>query len=410
MSYQVLNIDTIIEYALNIEAIKEYLEDGKIVANEIGDGNLNYVYILTNITNEKAIIIKQAVPYLRCVGEEFPLSKERMTYEIIALKEFAKIAPTNIPKVYYADEEMSLVAMEYLKDHIIMRKGLIDSTEYPLFAEHITTYLANALFKTSSLYLQSSQKRELIDKFNSNKELCKITEDFVFTFAFMDHETNSPHSKDNETARELFKDNEFKKEVLRLKYKFMTQTDALLHGDLHTGSIMINKDETYIIDPEFAFVGPFGFDVGAIVGNLIASYVSHLVQDADEEYRVWVLRAIKDILIKFEDKFLRLWNDTKESALRVNSFIDDYYFEDYQKDFMKTILQDSIGYAGCKLARRVFGIAGVEDIRGIEEQELKDRAEKIALDIARVLVKESKNIDSVDNIIDVLIKFTKAYK
>jgi 5-methylthioribose kinase len=410
MAYQVLDKTSVIEYISNIDTIREYLGYGELKSEEIGDGNLNYVYIIKNITTDKAIIVKQAVPFLRCVGENFPLSKDRMTYEIRALKEFAKISHNSVPTIYHADEEMSLVAMQYLDEHLILRKGLIASIEYPNFAEHISSFLANSLFKTSSLYLSSGHKRDLIAKFNSNKELCKITEDFVFTFAFMEHETNNENAKDNDTAKDLYKDIEFKKAVLRLKNKFMNQTDALLHGDLHTGSIMVNQTDTYIIDPEFAFVGPFGFDIGAIIGNLIASFVSHLLQDSDEDYRVWVLRNIKDILVKFEDKFLRLWNEHKYSALREEGFIDDYYFEDYQKEFMQDILQDTIGYAGCKLARRVFGIAGVEDIRGIKEDEIKAEAEKLALDIAKALVKNSKTIEDADDLIDILIRFQKSVR
>lgn len=53
-----------------------------------------------------------------------------------------------------------------------------------------------------------------------------------------------------------------------MKEKFMTQAQALVHGDLHTGSIMINQTETYVIDPEFAFYAPIGFDVGAVIASL----------------------------------------------------------------------------------------------------------------------------------------------
>ena len=47
----------------------------------------------------------------------------------------------------------------------------------------------------------------------------------------------------------------------------MTAAEALIHGDLHTGSIMVNQDETKVIDPEFAFYGPMGFDVGLLLAN-----------------------------------------------------------------------------------------------------------------------------------------------
>ena len=56
------------------------------------------------------------------------------------------------------------------------------------------------------------------------------------------------------------------------KYQFMTSMQALVHGDLHTGSIMLTPTDTRVIDPEFALVGPIGFDVGAVIGNLFLAY------------------------------------------------------------------------------------------------------------------------------------------
>ncbi len=53
-------------------------------------------------------------------------------------------------------------------------------------------------------------------------------------------------------------------------------SEALLHGDLHIGSIMANEEETCVIDPEFALFGPIGFDVGAYIGNLFLAYYAHM--------------------------------------------------------------------------------------------------------------------------------------
>lgn len=56
--------------------------------------------------------------------------------------------------------------------------------------------------------------------------------------------------------------------------RFCERAQALLHGDLHTGSIMVTPDSTQVIDPEFGFYGPMGFDIGAFIGNLILAYFS----------------------------------------------------------------------------------------------------------------------------------------
>lgn len=404
MNYKVLDAGSIVEYISNVKSVMDYFGSDEIRADEIGDGNLNYVYKISSIVNpQKALIAKQAVPFLRCVGEDFPLSRERMTYEIRALQKFYAIFPSFVPKIHYASEEMSLVVMDYLGSHTIMRKGLIESVKYKNFSEHISTYMAATLFYTSSLYLSSSDKRELIGRFNGNTELCKLTEDLVFSFPFMEHETNDNiNVKDNQEAKKLFLDMEFKERVLELKYKFMTQSDALLHGDLHTGSIMINEKETYVIDPEFAFVGPFGFDVGALLANLANNYIHHSVVTKDKDFQEWLLVTIREVLEKFGEKFLNFWKEYRNSALLVDGYLDEITLQNYKERFVKNILRDSMGFAGCKMARRVYGVAGVAEIRGIENPDLRAKAEKSALKIAREFVIKHDKIESVDEILEII--------
>ena len=404
MEYRELERGSVEEYLKNIKSVAKYFGDDEFVAEEIGDGNLNFVYLVNSKRDpNKALIVKQAVPYLRCVGEEFALSRERMTYEIRALEKFKKTVPNFIPNLYYTSEDMSVVVMQYLDEHVILRGGLTEGQKFPNFSEHISTYLAETLFKTSSLYLDSTQKRQLIDMFNSNTELCKLTEDFVFTSAFMEDETNDNENvKNNPEATKLFNDMEFKAKVLELKYKFMTQNDALIHGDLHTGSIMLNKDETFVIDPEFAFVGPFGFDIGALVANLVNNYIHHSIVTKDEDFKSYLLDTIKEILELFEEKFLKLWSEQKNSALMREGFVDETTAQKFREKFAKNIIKESIGFAGCKMARRVFGVAGVAEIRGIEDKALRKKAEAMVLKISREFVMRYEKIERVNDVLGMI--------
>ena len=404
MQYKVLDKNSVIDYLFESEEVMAFFKEDELEAKEIGDGNLNFVYLVSSVSDpKKALIVKQAVPYLRCVGEEFPLGRQRMNYETRALKKFRKLSINFVPKLYHTSENMSVVVMQYLDDHSILRAGLIDKKVYPNFSDHISTYLANTLFYTSSLSLQSDEKRELIDQFNSNTELCKLTEDFVFTYAFMENETNdNDNVKNNSLAQKLFNDMKFKQKVLELKYKFMTQSDALLHGDLHTGSIMLNENETYVIDPEFAFVGPFGFDIGALLANLVNNYIHHHIVTKDEEYKQWLFTTMQEVLEMFDEKFFDLWDLEENSALLIDGFIDDSSLEEYKSKFLKSILQDSVGFAGCKMARRVFGVAGVEDIREIKDKALRDDAEKLVIDIAKQFVMSYDSINSVEEILEII--------
>ena len=53
---------------------------------------------------------------------------------------------------------------------------------------------------------------------------------------------------------------------------FMERAQALLHGDLHTGSLLVTPEATHVIDAEFAFYGPIAFDVGKFIGNLFIAF------------------------------------------------------------------------------------------------------------------------------------------
>jgi 5-methylthioribose kinase len=212
----------------------------------------------------------------------------------------------------------------------------------------------------------------------------------------MEDESNDVNPDLLREAKQFFLENDFKKNVLKLKYIFMTQADALLHGDLHTGSIMLNQKETYVIDPEFAFVGPFGFDIGALIANLINAYISHFYRSEDEVYQAWILETIREIYAKFEENFLALWAEHPTSALLKEGFIAKEELDVFKTEFMRNLFRQSVGFAGCKIARRVFGIAGVEEIRGIEDGEKRKEAELRALRIGKALILNHEETDNVD--------------
>src|SRR5690242_19151725 len=100
---------------------------------EVGDGNLNLVFIVKGPGG--GVAVKQALPYVRLVGESWPLPLSRAHYEHLALTRHAHLAPGLVPAVIHHDPELALTAMELLEPHIIMRKGLVAGTTYPHFVE-----------------------------------------------------------------------------------------------------------------------------------------------------------------------------------------------------------------------------------------------------------------------------------
>src|SRR5688572_24038785 len=111
-------------YALSPETVTEYLSGFKKIAaklggksaewksREVGDGNLNLVFIVEG--PKGSVVVKQALPYVRLVGESWPLPLARAHYEHLALVEEAKWAPEYVPEVFEHDALMALTVMEYL--------------------------------------------------------------------------------------------------------------------------------------------------------------------------------------------------------------------------------------------------------------------------------------------------------
>ena len=65
-----------------------------------------------------------------------------------------------------------------------------------------------------------------------------------------------------------------------------------------------------MIDPEFAFYGPMGFDIGAVIGNLLMGYFSEgheRTPGERREYEAWILETAEEVWGGFRSKFLELW-------------------------------------------------------------------------------------------------------
>jgi len=391
MAYEQLTEKTVVSYLKNQPELSAVFSDfDGLTVREIGDGNLNFVYVVTNPAKpEETAVVKQAVPFLRCVGESWPLSRERMNFEIMALNAQAELCPKHVPKVYFASKDMSLVVMQNLKDHKILRGEIIQGKVFPHLAGHMSSFLANTLFFSSDLNLDHRTKKERVKDY-INIDLCKITEDFVFTHPYEDNATNVYNPKLSREAIDLIqKDPKVRAAVGEMKYAFMNNAEALLHGDLHIGSVMANERETYVIDPEFAFYGPMGFDIGAFIGNLYLAYFSHDYRQRamgkdPAPYRRWLLETAEAIWNGFAEKFEANWTGAVLSDAGAPWRFPDSAeaFAAYRAVFMRRIFADSVGFAACKMMRRIVGLAKVADIADIPDLAERARAEENVLRMA----------------------------
>ncbi|WFU37803.1 S-methyl-5-thioribose kinase [Bradyrhizobium sp. CB82] len=372
---------------------------------EVGDGNLNLVFIVKGARG--GVAVKQALPYVRLVGESWPLPLSRAHYEYLALTRQAQLAPGLVPAVLHHSDALALTVMELLEPHIIMRKGLITGMHYPRFVDDITTFMARTLFFTSDLALTAAEKKDGIAAFAGNHALCKITEDLIFTDPYRVAEQNrwtAPYL--DARAASLREDMELHVAISRLKLKFMAGPEALIHGDLHTGSIMVTDGETRVIDPEFAFFGPMGFDVGAVIANLLMAYFASSGHERSpgerRGFEGWVLETVEQVWTEFARKFLALWRtEAAGDAYPASLFAGEKgtaRLEAERKAYMQRLFGDTVGFAAAKTIRRIFGLAHNIDFELIEDARTRAISEARAVRLARAMMVETGSFPSITDV------------
>lgn len=361
----------------------------ELTVSEIGDGNINFVYRIAAV-NGPSVIVKQALPYVRIIGEGWPLSQDRVRIEAESLIIAGKYCPDLAPHVYHFDAELCAIVMEDIGAQENLRHLLVERRKLPLLGEHLGRFLASTLFYTSDFYLDAYEKKEQVRGF-INPDLCKITEDLFFMDPYCDHERNSINDFVREHAEALWDDEALQCEVAKLKARFLSQPESLLHGDLHSGSVFACENETKVIDPEFAFCGPAAFDVGSIIGNLFLNFAGQSQQAVEveerEAYQRWLLETVETVWNTFAKQFRELVSEHgKEPTLCQKAYLDWY---------LKQVFVDTLGYAGTEMIRRTIGLAHVADIETIEDPEVRAKAEKLSLDIGRMLIVERSRFETV---------------
>lgn len=355
--YYPLEESSVLSYLSNWKKLNDFFDNQEeLTVKDLADGNVNLVFRVQSKKNpQKSIIVKQALPHARKYPDfKMPLERAALEYGILSIHN--ERCPGLAPKSYFYDQEMFVNIMQDLNSHHIMRDGIIKQTEYPKFSKDIGTFLARSVFYTTAFALESAKRKELIANF-TNPVLCKVSEDLVFTFPFRSHQTNRFPEKIAGSVEALWCNEAVQTRVLDLKSKFMSQAEALIHGDLHTGSIMLSQSETFVIDPEFGFMGPIGYDIGNVIGNLAMAHTAQIFHCKDkpkrESYQTYLTNCIKECWSVFATEWRALWNNETLPEWRSDAFLASY---------LKTLEVDSLGYAACEIIRRTIGMAHIPEL------------------------------------------------
>ncbi len=336
-----------VDSSLALRLAKPFVGEGPWHTEEVGDGNLNVVYRVTGSSG--SVVVKHAPPYLRVVGDTWPLTQDRIRIESQTLQLHGQLAPGRGPLLLAVDLEHAAIVLEDLVHHEVWRTSLVNGRHVEGIAEQIGRYCAQTLLGTSDLVMDPAQRKALTAQF-VNPELCSITEELVFTAPYIDAESNRYDPAAAGIAAALRADLPMRRAAVQLLWEFRTRREALVHGDLHTGSIMVADGDARVIDPEFAFFGPMAYDTGNVVANLAFAAMRHQ-ELGNIAFADRVTDYAHEFWLALTEEVRILWPPTQP----------------WDHIFLATLLKDTGRYAATELVRRIVGLAHVIDVDSLDD-------------------------------------------
>jgi 5-methylthioribose kinase len=375
---------------------------------KIATSELSAVFIAEGPAGE--ICVKQAVPCTLDLGGRWRLPLERTGFEEAALTLYARFASGLVPRVLHYDSEQSLLILERLHPHVTLRRGMIKAAVYPRFAEQIGKFLGETLFRTSDLAMHAVEKKERIAFFCANAEIGRLAEHLTFTEPYLDAPENRWTTPElDDLARAIREDDALKRAVSALKQSFMAEPQALIHGNLHTGSVLVTETDTKVIAPVCAFFGPIGFDPGTLIGHLLIGYFSqpgHAPDHAPRStYERWLAGTVQQVWQGFHDRFLDLWRsahagDAYPEALFTGASGAES-LRTAQNEYMRRIFEDALRFAGATIVRATLGRRHVADFEQIDDRRRRAACERPALLLARELIKDAHYVSDIAEVMAV---------
>jgi 5-methylthioribose kinase len=252
-----------------------------------------------------------------------------------------------------------VVIMQFLDGFELMDHVLVEQAGdyHPDVAHKLGEFMGRAHALTHCGKVDAARKEYLTQHFE-NREMRDIQLEFVFSKCYKE-------ATDEQRAG-LQVTPEFLEQVELLKQQYngnATNNLVLTHGDLHPGSVMINKDgDTKVIDPEFTVYGPAGLDVGSLLsGYCLAAIHQAYAGSPDAVQRI--VHGAQGVW----DAYCQAMKDE-----------DDEFFGDA---VLKEIEIETVGFTVAEVCRTALEFAGGRKWLQFENPDTKAAARKAALQV-----------------------------
>lgn len=355
-TYPLLEAADVLGY-LRRTGLDRLLGDGPAEVRDVTGGNMNRVFVAR--AGGRGVAVKQAPPWVQVAGPGWPASPERIAAEARAYGYLAELAPEVVPVVHAFDAPVYTLVMEDLSDLRVLRDVFVDggSGDEPdavALGRAVGRFVGELTFATSDLGL-SSAERAALTVAAVNPDLCRLTLDVLLDEPYRPHEHNRFDPALRREVEAMYADETLRGAVAELRYVFRTRAEALIHGDLHSGSVMVGRrdgaDVVKVFDPEFSFVGPVGFDLGLWWANLAIAAAA-----ADAVGNPSLAEARQAGVDASWAAFSRVWRT------RWPSRADTAFPDGYLDAWLARIRREAVGFAGIEAVRRVAGYSHAADL------------------------------------------------
>lgn len=277
-----------IDLDISITDLQEYLKnqdwliskDERVISVEKpGEGNMNVVLRIT--TNIRSFILKQSRPYVQKYQQiDAPLERIEVEYQFYSAVQSNQI-DAHIPNILAYDKMEFSLMMEDLGQ-----------------CKDMTYLYRNRTIKDTHLdkliHVLQVIHRSKPEGFPKNMELRKLNHQHIFVLPFMEDNGFQLDDIQNglqELSLKYKKDTALKSIIETLGTKYLSEGSVLLHGDYYPGSWMTERDNVYVIDPEFSFLGFAEFDLGVMAAHLI-------IATSESSYLDLVLKKYQGVIDK----------------------------------------------------------------------------------------------------------------
>ena len=365
---------------------------------ELSDGNVNYLFRIINKETRESVVIKIAdtVTRMKPDGEVSPYRNYVEANKLEWFTDCSKILPEvaitlRAPKVISINERKHYFLMEDIVPSITLRQALMEGVMPEDLGFRFSTFISSSQIP----YVELIERRGFITGAHlSCDDLIKITEDLVFTAPFFDERGRNVYTEGNEEflKNEITNDKRLRFISAKLLHKFKTYKQSLIHGDLHTGSVLVrfngkkvigkpsNNMEMFLIDAEFSTVAPIAYDMGNVIAHFAIADIYNMSKPnialkKKLEFHKYMSREIDIFVSCFRNfSFILLKYDIRNPLYKNTRFV---------KRYIEDTISDAWKYAGLEMIRRVVGSSKVPELTSITDIESKIAMEKMIIKAAK---------------------------